>query len=203
MPVHKVLLKKDYNPKMAHKLWTTFIQPSVVKPHNLGSSVGVSIVRSLPEMKEALEKVFALSEKAIIEEYIKGREATAGVLEDFRGEEIYPLFPIEIVPQTQVFYDYESKYDAAKTAKHICPGNFSARENEDIKQMSILAHKAINAKHYSRSDFIVHPKRGVYLLEINTLPGLTATSLIPDEMRAIGSSYSELLDHVIKLALRK
>ncbi|MES2059812.1 MAG: D-alanine--D-alanine ligase [Patescibacteria group bacterium] len=202
-PLHKVLNREDLHEHTVHEIWTTFTQPSVIKPANAGSSVGVTIAHSLADIKEGLEKAFAVSDKVLIEEFIKGKEATCGVLEDFRGEDIYPLFPIEIVPQTQAFYDYESKYDADKVADHICPGRFSKSEHEEIKRLAILAHKSINARHYSRSDFIIHPKRGVYLLEINTLPGLTPTSLIPDEMRAVGSSYSELLDHVIKLALKK
>ncbi len=204
MPVHRVIGRDDYNMNTAHELFTTFIQPSVVKPYNRGSSVGVSIVRSLPEMKLALEKAFMLSDKVVVEEFIKGREATCGVLENFRGQDHYPLFVIEIVPQKhQDFFDYESKYSGESGADEICPGNFSKEESEKMQNIAVLAHKAINAKHYSRTDFIVHPKRGIYTLEINTLPGLTPASLLPKAIEAIGSSYSELLDHVIKLALKK
>lgn len=203
-PVHKVISKKDYGGHTAKELWTTFTQPSVIKPANSGSSVGVTLAYSLKDVEEGLKKAFAVSDKVIIEELIKGREATCGVLEDFRGEKIYSLFPIEIVPKKhQKFYDYESKYSNETGADHICPGNFSKKESEEIARMAALIHKAIGARHYSRSDFIVHPKRGVYALEINTLPGLTPTSLIPDEMKAAGSSYAELLDHLIQLALKK
>src|SRR3989344_2335104 len=204
MPVHKVIERKDYDELTAHKLWTTFMQPSVVKPYNRGSSVGVSIVRSLPEMKLALEKAFMFSDKAVIEEYIAGREATCGVLDNFRGHDNYPLLTVEIVPlKHQVFFDYESKYSTESGAEEICPGNFTKAETAEIQRIALLAHKAINAKHYSRTDFIIHPKRGIYCLEINTLPGLTPTSLLPKEVQAVGSSYSELLDHLLQLALNK
>lgn len=203
-PVHKVISKKDYGEHTAKELWTTFTQPSVIKPANAGSSVGVTLAHSLKDVEEGLEKAFRVSGKVLVEELIKGREATCGVLENFRGQEIYSLFPIEIVPKKhQEFYDFESKYSSDRGAMHICPGNFTKAESAEIASMAVAIHKAIGARHYSRSDFIVHPKRGVYALEINTLPGLTPTSLMPDAMQAAGSSYGELLDHLIKLALKK
>jgi len=202
-PVHRVISKKDYTEHTAKELWTTFTQPSVIKPSTAGSSVGVTLAHSLADVKEGLEKAFAVADKVLVEELIKGREATCGVLEKFRGQDIYPLFPIEIVPQKhQKFYDSESKYSSDEGALHICPGNFTKEESAEITRMAQAIHKAIGARHYSRSDFMVHPKRGVYALEINTLPGLTPTSLLPDAMKAAGSSYSELLDHLIKLALK-
>jgi D-alanine-D-alanine ligase len=202
-PVHRVISRKDHNENTAKDLWTTFIQPSVIKPATAGSSVGVTLAHSLKDIKEGLEKAFAISDKVLIEELIKGKEATCGVLEHFRGEPIYSLFPIEIVPKKhQKFYDFESKYSSDEGAIHVCPGNFTKKESEEISKMAAQIHKAIGARHYSRSDFMVHPKRGVYALEINTLPGLTPTSLMPDAMKAAGSSYSELLDHLIQLALK-
>ncbi len=201
-PVHKVISKKDYGPNTAKELWTTFIQPSVIKPANAGSSVGVTLAHSLKDIKEGLEKAFEISDKVIVEELIKGREATCGVIQGFRGKDHYALMTVEIVPQKhQKFFDYESKYSNESGANEICPGNFSRTETEEIQRMAVAIHKAIGAGHYSRSDFMVHPKRGVYALEINTLPGLTPNSLLPKEMIAVGSSYSELLDHLIKLAL--
>ncbi len=204
MPVAKILERKDC-PNLkdaAHEVWKTFTQPSVVKPYNLGSSVGVSIVRSMSDMEKALAKAFEKSDKVVIEECIQGKEATCGVLENFRGKEHYPLLTVEIVPKKhQEFFDYESKYSTESGADEICPGNFTKAETEEVQRLAVMAHKAINAGHYSRSDFMIHPKRGVYCLEINTLPGLTPTSLLPKEMEAIGSSYPELLDHLLQLAL--
>ena len=201
-PVHRVIDKKDFNENTAKELFMSFTQPCVLKPASAGSSVGVTLAHSIEDIKTGLDKAFAIGDKVIVEELIKGKEATCGVLENFRGEDIYALFPIEIVPKKeQKFYDFESKYSNDNGAEHICPGNFTKEETEEIKRMATLIHKSVGARHYSRSDFIVHPKRGVYALEINTLPGLTPTSLIPDEMTAIGSSYGELLDHLIKLAL--
>ncbi|MDB5204405.1 MAG: D-alanine--D-alanine ligase [Candidatus Taylorbacteria bacterium] len=202
-PVHRVILKKDYNEDTAKDLWTTFMQPSVVKPVNAGSSVGVTLAYTLSDIQEGLEKAFKISDKVLIEELIKGKEATCGVLEGFRDKDHYALMTVEIVPQKhQKFFDYESKYSSESGAIEICPGNFTKAETEEIQRMAVEMHKSINAGQYSRSDFIVHPKRGVYALEINTLPGLTPNSLLPKEMQAVGSSYPELLDHLITLALK-
>ena len=199
---YKTFDKKEYSPTLAVEIFKTFPQPSVVKPLSAGSSVGVSIVRSVADMKEAMEKAFSVGEKIIIEEFIQGKEATCGVLENFRGKKFYSLIPIEIVPQKdQKFYDYEAKYSETKGADHICPGTFTKKESEEIEKLAIEIHKAIGARHYSRSDFIVNSKRGIYALEINTLPGMTAQSLLPDEIRAVGSTFGELLEHLIELAL--
>lgn len=201
---YQVVEKKKVKSVQAEavEIFKTFIQPCVVKPNDRGSSVGVSICNSAKEIAEGLEKAFAVSEKALIEECIKGKEGTCGVLDHFRGKDIYALPPIEIVPKShQKFFDYESKYSSEEGANEICPGNFSRKETEAMEKYAVEVHKAINARHYSRTDFMVHPKRGVFVLEINTLPGLTPTSLIPKEMVAVGSNYAELLDHLITLAL--
>ncbi|HYC34706.1 MAG TPA: D-alanine--D-alanine ligase [Candidatus Paceibacterota bacterium] len=185
-------------------IFKTFIQPCVIKPNDKGSSVGVSICETAAEIEAALEKVFAITDKAVLEECIKGKEGTCGVLEHFRHKEVYALPPIEIRPKShQKFFDYESKYSTQEGADEICPGNFTRAETEAMEKYAIEVHKAIGARHYSRTDFMVHPKRGVFVLEINTLPGLTPTSLIPKEMVAVGSSYSELIDHLLTLALEK
>lgn len=203
-PYHKVIEKKEVEniTKKANELFKTFIQPSVVKPIGAGSSVGVSIVRKVEDMEEALKKAFQYGEKVLLEEMIDGKEATVGVLENFRGKSIYSLLPVEIVPQKdQKFFDFESKYSDTKGAEEKCPGNFSKDETKELEKLAVLVHQAIGARHYSRTDFMVHPRRGIFALEINTLPGLTPQSLLPKEIEAIGSSYGELLEHLIELAI--
>lgn len=203
-PVYKVVTKEDFNDESALEIYRTFPQPCVIKPVRGGSSVATSLAKNPTEIHDALSKVFAVSDQALIEECIKGKEATCGVLEDFRDKDIYPLLPIEIIPKShQTFFDFEAKYSGENGALEICPGNFTKEESETIQKLAALAHKSINAKHYSRTDFIIHPKRGIYILEINTLPGLTPTSLMPKAMEAIGSGYGALLDHLIQLALKK
>lgn len=181
------------------ELFRTFPQPSVIKPINAGSSVGVTIARDFTEFENGVVHAFQFSPTLLIEEYIEGREATCGVVDNFRGEDTYVLFPIEIIPaEGNAFFDYNAKYSG--TTDEICPGRFSATEKEEIQRVARLAHQSLGLRHYSRSDFIVS-SRGVFFLEVNTLPGLTEQSLIPKALVAGGASLPEFLDHVISLAV--
>lgn len=175
--------------------------PFVVKPSSGGSSIGVYIVSSLPELEEAVVAAASYSPQVLIEEFIGGKEATCGVVDDFRGDRHYPLLPIEIRHKKD-FFDYEAKYSDDAT-EEICPGNFSESEKEMIKKMAKEAHKSLGLRHCSRSDFMIHPKRGIYILETNTLPGLTEKSLIPKSLSAIGSTLKEFISHLINKALGK
>lgn len=201
-PLHKVIRKEDDLSGLDHTLFKTFPMPAIIKPAGSGSSFGVSMVKTLKEILPAIDTALKYSDFVIVEEFIKAKEATCGVVEDFRGEEIYPLLPVQIIPPEEFdFFGYEAKYSGKSS--EICPGNFSEREKEEIQRMAIEAHKALGLKHYSRSDFIVSPKRGVYILEVNTLPGLTKESLLPKSLEAIGCTLPNFLDHIIQLALNK
>ena len=201
LPRHIVIENSDEN--LERKIidaWKTFTQPSVVKPMALGSSVGVGIARDFPTFRSLIINALKESDGVMVEEYIQGREATCGVVENFRGEEIYQLLPVEIIPPPERdFFDYQAKYSGI--SREICPGNFSAEEKKEIQQAAALVHKALGLGHYSRSDFIVSPKRGIYFLEVNTLPGLTSESLLPKSLAAIGCSLPDFLEHLIMLAL--
>lgn len=182
------------------KLFKTFPMPAVVKPIASGSSVGVSIAYDLHGLKEALSKAFEYSNTVLVEEYIKGREATCGVVDRFRGKEIYSLLPIEIIKSDKSeFFDYEAKYCGG--SQEICPGNFTQSEKDAIQELAVSAHKALGLRHYSRSDFIISPRRGIYILEVNSLPGLTDESLLPKSLQAVGCSLPDFLDHLITLAI--
>ena len=173
----------------------------VVKYPCGGSSVGVSIARSFDELLSALEKTVSFSSKILIEECVIGREATCGVIDDFRNQKYYALPIVEIIPPIKNgFFDYDAKY--GNETKELCPSNFDMRTKKEMEKMAVLAHNAIGGRHYSRSDFIVS-KKGVYILEINTLPGLTPQSLLPKALNAVGSSCSELIDHLITLAIAR
>lgn len=186
--------------QIAKDLFNTFPLPAVIKPIDKGSSVGISIARDYPSLLNTLRSLFEYSEKLLVEEYIQGKEATVGVIDQFRDKEHYSLLPIEIIPpDSRDFFDYECKYDG--TTQEICPGRFTAEENKLLQEAAIEAHKALGLRHYSRSDFIIHPRRGIYILETNSLPGLTSESLMPKAMEPVGSSYRELLEHIITLAL--
>lgn len=188
--------------KAAERVFRTISPPWVVKPVSGGSSVGVSVVKSLPDLISALDAAFDSGQKVFVEEYIAGKEATCGVIDDFRGEKYYALPVIEIVPPPKFgFFNYDAKY--CGETKEICPANFDMSLKKEIENMAKKAHSALGCRHYSRTDFIVSPKKGIYILELNTLPGLTEESLVPKALSAVGASYGEFLDHLIKLALKK
>ena len=198
---HKVFSREDIKQKGLHELFREIPHPSVIKPNSAGSSVGVTVVKIFFDLEPAIERAFEHGDTIIIEEFIEGREATCGVVDHFRGERHYALLPIEILPSSQ-FYDYHSKYVSEDT-RYVIPGSFDDSIKKAIQEAARAVHRDLGLRHYSRSDFIVHPKRGVYFLEVNTLPGMTPHSLIPKSIEAIGSSFSDFLDHVITLAREK
>ena len=195
------IILKDGLTETAKKIFKIMPPPWVIKYPSGGSSVGVFVAHKFDDLEEALEKVFYFSSKILVEEYIKGREATCGVIDEFRNQKHYALPVVEIIPPAKSgFFSYDAKYGGE--TRELCPANFDLPTKRAVEEMAIAAHKAIGGRHYSRSDFIVS-KNGIYILEINTLPGLTAESLLPKALNAVGSSHRELLEHLITLALRK
>jgi len=198
---HTVIRRTDPLADNPYELFKIISIPAVIKPNGAGSSVGISIVKAFSDLPPALVRAFAVDDVIIIEEYVSGREATCGVVEHFRGQNIYALPTIEIVPPVKSFFDYDAKYGGG--SQEICPSNFPDDVKKEIERLAILVHRTLGLSHYSRSDFIVHPKRGIYFLEVNTLPGLTKESLIPKAVRAVGSSLPEFLDHIITIAINE
>lgn len=185
---------------IVRELFQTFMLPAVVKPVGSGSSVGVSIVRDYADLVLALTEAAKHGDVVLVEEFIPGVEATGGVIEGFRGHELYSLPPIEIRPHSG-FFDYEAKY--AGKSLEIVPATFSEKIKRVLEELSAKVHSLLGLRHYSRSDFIIHPRRGIYFLEANTLPGLTPESLFPKSLRAVGSDTPEFVDHLISLALTR
>lgn len=201
-PLYMTVTATDCSDRELLKLFKSFPMPVVVKPVSGGSSVGTAIAKTLADLESAVSDALKYSKEALIEEFIAGKEATCGVVDEFRDEEIYSLLPVEIrKPTGSAFFDYQAKYGGE--SQEICPGNFTAKEKKEIQIMAREAHKALGLRHYSRSDFIIHPRRGVYILETNTLPGLTSESLLPKSLKAVGCSLPDFLDHLITLALKK
>lgn len=173
----------------------------VIKPSSSGSSLGVSIANGFNDLIFAISDAFQHGPKILVEEHIVGREATCGVVEKLRGKDYYSLPVVEIAPPSgSYFFDNSSKYNGK--AVEICPSGFSRNIKEEIERIAILAHKTLNCRHYSRSDFIVSEK-GIYLLETNTLPGLSTESLLPKSLESVGISLPYFLDHLIMIALEK
>jgi len=179
------------------------LSPSwILKPISGGSSIGMVHCKTYPELINAFMEGINRDCDILVEELIEGREATVGVINNFRNKSVYVLPPVEIrIPKNKNFFDYDSKYTGV--SEEICPGNFSRQEKEELEKIAEIIHTGLNLDHYSRIDFILHPKKGIYVLEVNTLPGLTDESLIPKMLVAVGSDMSQFIDHIIKLAIKK
>lgn len=171
--------------------------PWVIKPASRGSSVGVSIVQTFPQLEEAIQRAFSYDKNILVEEYIQGREVTCGVLEDFGGERYFTLHPIEIIPPEGKFFDNQVKYDGS--AKEI-PAPFFGEMLRQIHKTAVKAHTALGCRHYSRTDMIIKGTK-IYILETNTLPGLTDESLFPKAASWAKIEYPQLCDHLVRLAL--
>lgn len=199
-PLHKIVTRDEDINQTAINIFRNFVMPVIIKPVDRGSSVGVTIARDYNSLVSSLISLFVRYDRLLVEEYIQGKEATVGVIEEFRNQKHYPLLPIEIRLKSSDIFDYDAKY--SEDTERICPGNFSQQEKELLQNLAIQAHNLLGLRHYSRSDFIIHPRRGIYILETNALPGLTSESLLPKSVHAVGSNYREFLNHVIDLASR-
>ena len=167
--------------------------PCVVKPLDSGSSIGVSIARSREELAAALNQAIRLGGRTVIEEYIAGREIQVGILED------RALPSIEIIPKTG-FYDYENKYQPG-AAEEITPAPIPGSWEKRLGEAALTVFRALGLSVYSRADFIVTEDGAPWFLEINTLPGMTPTSLLPQEAAAVGIGYGELCERIIEASL--
>ncbi len=172
--------------------------PCVVKPASAGSALGVHILTDRADIADAVESVFTIDCEAIIETYIKGTELTVSVI---GNKEPFSLPIIEIVPKNE-FYDFESKY-APGGSQHICPARLSDEQTKKVQEIAVAAHKALGCCGVSRTDIIMDGNGVCWVLETNTLPGMTSTSLLPDAARVAGYSFSELCTMLIQLAFEK
>lgn len=169
--------------------------PCVVKPCSCGSSVGVSIVETKQELQSALEMAFEWESLVLVEEKINGREFSLGVLDGIA------LPPIEIIP-LQGFYDYKNKYQGGLT-REVCPAELTANETARISELAKGVFSALRLSGYARVDFILGDDGEFYCLEANNLPGMTPTSLLPQEAAAAGISYGELCERIATLGFNK
>jgi len=168
----------------------------VVKPVSEGSSVGMSIVHESNELGPAVARALEHDRTVLIEQFVAGAEVTVGVL---GNEELEPLPTLEIVPEHE-FYDYESKYIPGMS-RHIIPARVDEEARKECQRVAVEAHRALRCRGMSRSDTIVTTGGEVYLLEVNTIPGMTRTSLLPDAARAAGIEFPQLCDRLVALAL--
>lgn len=167
--------------------------PCIVKPSCGGSSIGVTIVNKEEELTAALDAAFELEDEVVVENYISGREFSVGVVDG----KAYPI--IEIVPK-EGFYDYTNKYEPGKT-DDICPANLTKEETRQMQQIAVDVSKALYLDKYCRVDFLMDNKGRMYCLEANTLPGMTPTSLLPQEAGVLGIDYGSLCEKLIEVSI--
>ncbi len=171
--------------------------PLVIKPARQGSSLGMTIARSGDDIPAGLQKAFAIDRQVMVEEFIEGREITGGVI---GNDELTALPLVEIIPGEQFeFFDYEAKYQPG-ASREICPAELEDPLTIRAQQYALTAHKALQLRGYSRTDMIVSGD-DIYVLETNTIPGMTPTSLLPQGAAAAGLDFPALLDRLIELAM--
>lgn len=186
---------KNEKQKILHYVAEKIKYPCVLKPVDQGSSVGVYMIRNEEEMVEMTNKVIKKYSWLMAQTMIKGKEATCGVLE-IDGK-LAPLPPVHIIANKGEFYDIKSKYGEGGST-HICPADFPEEINEQIQTLAIQAHRALGCRGMSRTDIFYADDGQLYIIETNSIPGMTPTSLLPEEAGKIGISFSEMLDHIIK-----
>ena len=178
---------------------TVFKKPCVIKPLDGGSSIGVVLAKSKEEFTRGLQDVLRTSEQALVEDYLEGEEFTVAVIED-RGT--VKALPVIEIRSKHMFFDYESKYDAA-LVEEICPAPTPKQLSDKLQAIAISAHQLLGARHLTRTDIIVDKRGTPWFLEINTIPGLTSTSLTPKAMQAGGYDVADLFTTWISQTLGK
>ena len=167
--------------------------PLIVKPNAQGSTVGLTLVREEAQWDGALKDGFRWDDRLIVEEFIAGREITVSIL----GDQALPV--VEILP-THELYDYECKYTSGRS-QYVCPAKLNARMTDRVQGLGLHAFRALGCRGYARVDFRLGNDGRFYCLEVNTLPGMTSTSLVPKAARAAGIEFPELLQRICRLAL--
>lgn len=178
----------------------TFGLPMVIKPANRGSSVGVTIAVQRCDVEPGIANAFRCADTVLLQRYIAGVEISSGVLETKHGAVALP--PTEIVPKESRFFDYHAKYTSG-ASEEITPARLSAEATIAVQRTALAAHHAIGCRGMSRTDMILDHRGGLWVLEINTIPGLSEMSLLPQQAKAVGISFPLLLDHIIAAALRR
>ncbi len=187
---------------LANKIKSYLGKPWVIKPNASGSSLGVKIVKDEKDLKQALEFAFKDFKEIIVQEFIPGRELTCGVVDSGFPSSTFVLPPTEIVPVGSAFFDYKAKYEPA-AAMEITPARLPNSYLQAVKRTALKAHKILGCRSFSRSDFILNPKGKLYILETNTIPGMTENSLVPKAAQAMGMSFSKLLEIIVEGSLLK
>jgi len=182
---------KEYGDKALEKLDI----PCVVKPRSEGSSLGVQICHTEKEFYSALKETRKKYGDLFVEKYIKGKTVTVGILGT--GEESFPLPVLELRVRGREFYDYKAKYTKGLT-EFIIPAEISRQSTKELQEAALLTHRVIGCKGFSRVDAVVDEDGNYYILEINTIPGMTELSDLPKEAEAMGISYDEVVLYILR-----
>lgn len=170
--------------------------PVVVKPNKQGSTIGLTVVRHPAELDAAIDLARRYDDEVMVEQYIAGREFTVGIMQE------RPLAVGEIIPNNADIFDYESKYQVGG-AQEIFPADLAPDETAEVQQLALKAHRALKLRDYSRVDFRRDAHGNFWCLEVNTLPGMTATSLLPQSAKAVGIGFPELCDWICRIAIAR
>jgi len=198
LPVADWEIIKKGDPVEVDSLESKFGLPVVIKPVREGSSLGLTLAKTRLELESGIEKALQHDSSIMVERYIRGRELTVGVL---GNSEIMPLPVIEIIPGEEfAFFDYDAKYKPG-ASEEICPAQISESITQEVQKYGVMAHKALRLRGYSRTDMILEDNGSVYLLETNTIPGMTQTSLMPQAAAEYGLDFSQFLEKLIELGL--
>jgi D-alanine-D-alanine ligase len=169
--------------------------PCVLKPVDQGSAVGVSVIKNQAELIKTINSTIKKFPWLMAQKFVKGKEATCGVLEIDGAPLALP--PTRIIPNLGEFYDYKSKYQAGGST-HVCPADFDHEINHRLQELAVQAHVALGCRGMSRTDIFVADDGGYYILETNTIPGMTQTSLFPEAAKAAGMPFDKMLDYIIQ-----
>lgn len=215
----KIKLDEDVEP-IALNLFRSFPMPVIVKPRSSGSSLGIAIAKNFNELLEALEHTRGFSEEIVVEEYLTGKEIISGFIEDFRGQDLYNTIPVQVNPEHgggsgsgtggarghgvasgHGHFDWASKHSGVYNFQ--APAIISDEEKGIIERAVKSIKDSFNLRHYGTFDFLIHPKRGVYLLEVNTQPSLQEDATLFKSLESVGVKAHEFLGHILKLAMGK
>ncbi len=195
-PFHQMVKIDDFGPEVISETFRNVPMPAIIKPADSGSSFGISVAKTPQELENALEKAFHFSDKVVVEEYIPGVEITCGVVRGFRGEPLYAFMPVEI--SHGGIFTFEDKYQKEPVVR--TPARISQKIKELVANTAKKVHDKLNLGPYSRSDFIIHPKRGVMFLEVNSLPALNNNSLFYKGLHAVGGTPEQFIEHIINIS---
>ncbi len=199
LPVAEWEMARPEDVKTPERLLERLHLPLVIKPVRAGSSLGMSIAMTVEELATGIKTAYKHDSQVMVEQFVKGREITGGVL---GNEDLTALPLVEIIPNKEfLFFDYTAKYQPG-ASRELCPAPISEELREKAQQLALAAHRALQLRGYSRTDMILTEEGDLYILETNTIPGMTPTSLLPQAAAVYGLDFPALLERLIELALQ-